>query len=138
MSSTQFTALLQLTGIFSQINKRVDRALSVHGMSYSEFLVLHHLAITPSQTTSRIELAEATNLTASGITRLLNPMQKNRLVEKEKNSRDARVSLVKLTSAGLENYQNALTTCGSFSENLFSNLTDNQLASLKQTLEKIA
>lgn len=107
-------------------------------MSYSEFLVLHNLAIIPGQTTSRIALAEAVNLTASGITRMLNPMEKNHLVEKEKNSRDARVSLVKLTSTGLQCYQNALATCEGFSASLFEKLTEKQLGSLNQTLEKLA
>ena len=138
MFPTSFEAMLQLSSIFSQINKRVDRSLSVHGMSYSEFLVLHNLAIIPGQITSRIALAEAVNLTASGITRMLNPMEKNHLVEKEKNSRDARVSLVKLTSTGLECYQNSLATCEVFSASLFEKLTEKQLGSLNQTLEKLA
>lgn len=138
MPSFTFETMLQLSTALSQINKRVDRSLSVHGMSYSEFLVLHNLAIVASQTTSRIALAEATNLTASGITRLLNPMEKNHLVEKEKNSRDARVSLVKLTKTGLEYYKNALATCESISADLFDNLTEKQLKTLGQTLERFA
>jgi DNA-binding MarR family transcriptional regulator len=39
-------------------------------------------------------------LSASGVTRLLNPMQKVGLISKEEVARDARVSLVTLTSTG--------------------------------------
>ncbi len=48
----------------------------------------------------RIDLAESVGLSASGVTRLLLPMQKIGLVQKEQNPRDARVSLVKLTETG--------------------------------------
>lgn len=126
-----------LTSANASTSKTIDRSLSVHGLSYTEFQVMHHLHNAPQQVMSRIALAEATHLTASGITRLLNPMEKNHWVSKEKNSRDARVSLVKLTSSGLSLYQDALTTCNSVSETLCQNLSARQLASLAELLSKI-
>ena len=47
-------------------------------------------------------------MSASGITRLLNPMEKIKLIEKEVNPRDARVSFVKLSDAGIELLNNAM------------------------------
>jgi len=35
--------LFKLSEAFNQINKKVDRALSTHGISLSEFRVLHQL-----------------------------------------------------------------------------------------------
>lgn len=48
----------------------------------------------------RIDLADSVGLSPSAVTRLLAPMEKPGLVEKEANPRDARVSLVKLSTAG--------------------------------------
>lgn len=98
MSATAI--LLSLTALQSQILRRIDQGLYVHGISYSEFLVLHHLASASNKCLRRIDLADLVGLSASGVTRLLNPMEKNRLVEKESNPRDARVSLVKLSKPG--------------------------------------
>jgi len=62
---------------------------------------MYHLNNAPNMTMRRIDLAERIGLSASGVTRLVNPMEKNRLVEKEINPRDARVSLVHLSKAGV-------------------------------------
>ena len=58
-------------------------------------------------TMRRIDLAERIGLSASGVTRLVNPMEKNHLVEKEINPRDARVSLVHLSKAKVSFEQSA-------------------------------
>lgn len=58
----------------------------------------------------RINLAESIGLTASGVTRLLNPMEKRKLVVKKANPRDARVSLVKLSSTGEKIFAEAMAS----------------------------
>lgn len=98
MSNKQL--MLSITALQSQILRQIDQSLYVHGISYSEFLVMHHLSQATNQSMRRIDLAEVVGLSASGVTRLLNPMEKNHLVEKESNPRDARVSLVKLSKTG--------------------------------------
>ncbi len=75
--------IITLATLQSHLLKKIDRNLSVHGISFSEFLVLHHLQCAPNMTMRRIDLAECIGLSASGITRLVNPMQKNHLVQKE-------------------------------------------------------
>ncbi|QUJ68965.1 MarR family transcriptional regulator [Photobacterium sp. GJ3] len=122
-----FTTLAQTQ---VRLTKNMDRKLSAHGISLSEFLVLHQLSDTPEQVMSRVALAEAIGLTASGVTRLLNPMEKNHLVEKEKNSRDARVSLVKLTETGQTIYQEALVSFNHSAEMVAQGLTSSQVNQL--------
>ncbi|MDZ7871614.1 MAG: MarR family transcriptional regulator [Rheinheimera sp.] len=51
------------------------------------------------QTRRRSDLVELVGLSPSGITRLLLPLEKIGRVEKERNPRDARVSLVILSEA---------------------------------------
>jgi len=92
--------LMQLVRTQARITKRLDQYLSAQGISLTEYQVLQTLASAPDHQMRRIDLAEAVNLSASGVTRLLNPMEKIGLVRKEASPRDARVSLVALTKAG--------------------------------------
>ena len=92
--------IISIAKLHSQLLKRVDQQLSVHGISFTEFLVMHHLYDAPNKTMRRIDLAECIGFSASGVTRLVNPMEKNHLVRKEINARDARVSLVRLSTIG--------------------------------------
>lgn len=63
-------------------------------------MVLYYLDNSFDKTMRRIDLAEKIWLTASGITRLLLPMEKIGLVKKQTNENDARVSLVSITDSG--------------------------------------
>lgn len=102
--------LTQLSLTAVRLNKKLDRSLAVHGISFNEFLIMHFLAQANLNTLSRIELAESLGITASGITRMLNPMEKNHIVEKQSLARDARVSLVKLTDTGSKLYKDAFVS----------------------------
>ncbi|MCT6698058.1 MarR family winged helix-turn-helix transcriptional regulator [Rheinheimera sp. 4Y26] len=123
--------------LWSDMVKQADVQLSVHGISFSEFCILHQLATAPQQRLSRIELAKAVGLSASGITRLLQPMEKIQLVEKEQNARDARISLVKLSDGGLQIYQDALQSLGFFASQFMSPLTTKQLETLTDLLTRL-
>lgn len=74
----------------------------------------------------RIELAESIGLSASGITRLLLPMEKTGLVTKEVNPRDARVSLVKLTKTGKQMFNDSEKSLNQSAETLTRPLNDKQ------------
>jgi len=85
----------------SIISKRLDASLgSVHGIGFTEYMILFHLNNSHNKSMRRIDLANNIGLTASGITRLVSPMEKIGVVMKEQNPRDARVSLVKMTPTG--------------------------------------
>ena len=105
--------IIALSDAQGRVQKRIDAALSVHGISFTELTVLYHLGLAPGQMMRRIELAGAVGLSASGVTRLLVPMEKIGLVKREQNQRDTRVSLVKLTAAGGRILKDAM---GSFAQ----------------------
>lgn len=99
----------KISSASNNLNRKLDRHLgAVHGIGITEFRVLSILATAPTLTLSRIELADALGLTASGVTRLLSPMVKIGLVEKQANARDARVSLVKLSKSGKVRYEESI------------------------------
>lgn len=122
--------IISLAMLQSRLVKRVDQHLSVHGISFSEFLVMHHLHGAPNMTMRRIDLAECIGISASGVTRLVNPMEKNHLVQKEVNVRDARVSLVQLSETGEELYNYAQVSLEQCAEYLLKSLGNKQTTKL--------
>jgi DNA-binding MarR family transcriptional regulator len=120
------------------ISKHLDASLgAIHGIGLTEYMVLLHLVSAPNKTLRRIDVAEAMARTASGITRMLMPMEKIGLIEKVASVRDARVSLVKITAAGEEIFANASTTLDSRSESLLKNLDDKKASTLLSLLDSI-
>jgi DNA-binding MarR family transcriptional regulator len=118
-----------------RISARVDHSLgAVHGIGYVEFMVLYQLARSPDARMRRVDLAYAIGRTASGVTRLLRPMEKIGLVSRDNSDRDARVSLVALTDAGLERLDDALTTMNELGQRYTKAVGDAQLDSLAASL----
>lgn len=121
MSNTlQTDLILDLSSLLAKIQKRMAGALSPHGISFTEYMVLRQLTAAPANKMRRIDLAENIGLSASGITRLLNPMEKIGLVMKEENARDARVSLVALTDAGKRIFNETDAAFGHAAQALFA------------------
>ena len=119
---------LNLVNKTSLIVKRLDSTLgSIHGIGFTEYMVLFHLNQSYNQTMRRIDLANSIGLTASGITRIVSPMEKIGVVMKEQNPRDARVSLVKMTPAGEDVFTNATLSIQQNSARLLSGVNADSL-----------
>jgi len=118
--SSEAELLIKLTSLQSKIQKKLGGSLSLHGISFTEYFVLRQLAGTPGKKMRRIDLAREVGLTPSGITRLLNPMEKIGLVTKEKAARDARVSFVAITNSGEKILKDASTTFNEAAKTLLS------------------
>jgi len=132
-----FEFILGLSSTYAKIAKMMDRCLSLHGISFSEYLVMYELSQSTNNAMRRIDLAEKTNMSASGITRLLNPMEKLNIVEKEQNARDARVSLVKLTNAGFELFTNATQSVQESAETSLGSLDKKSMEQFLAIIAKI-
>ncbi len=131
------TLLLEQSFISTLLSKKMDSLLSLHGLSFTEFVIMHKLNTTKGGSLSRINLAESVGLTASGVTRLLAPMEKNNIIEKTINPRDARQSLVTLTSTGEELTKYALVSAEEGCKSIFSLLSEEELNQLLALLNKI-
>lgn len=129
--------VMDLSVLQSKILKRVESQLSLHGLSFSEFMVMYRLNQAPQQTMRRIDLAEQIGLSASGITRMLIPMEKRKLVQRQVNSRDARVSLVQLSSSGKQLFDDALTTFEHSAAAIMQVLGKPQLEQMNALTEKL-
>ncbi len=129
--------VINILNLQSKIQNKVGRALSPHGVSLSEYLVLNQLYVATNQKMRRSDLAEQVGLSPSGVTRLLNPMEKIGLIEKEESPRDARVSLVALSEAGNRVTEEAKTSFEYSSITLFELLDKKQLKALSELLKAV-
>ncbi len=104
--SPRLRFLLDAAQFQSVVTRKFDAALG--GLSLSEFMILLALRHAQDERLRRIDLADAVGLTASGVTRLLAPMEKIGLVKRQTNAHDARVSLVSLAAGGKRKLEEAL------------------------------
>lgn len=133
MISADLLLLINMTKVQTLISRKFD-ALSVHGLGFSDFMILHILSNSSDHKIRRIDLAEKTGLTASGITRLLNPLEKIGLVSREANERDARVSYVVITDTGQSVFQEAKKTAESITKEILSSKKNKSLKNIGELL----
>lgn len=115
---------LHLAKVYTVASRRFDSSLN--GLGLTEFIVLLQLYEEKEGKMRRVDLAEKVGLTASGITRLLLPMEKIGLVFKEPNAMDARSSLVALAPGGRQKLEEALDRAEVFCEDIVdrANITE--------------
>ena len=97
---------------FLRAHAAVTRELSgrleaQHGLTLSDYDVLVQLYFAPDRRLRRVDLARTVILTASGITRLLDGLERAGWVTKARCDSDARVTYAVLTDAGLAKFEEA-------------------------------
>lgn len=109
-----------------------------HGLTISDYEVLLRLATAPDHRLRRVDLAEQILLTASGITRLLDGLERSGWVERGSCDSDRRVVYAVLTEAGLAKLRAARGTHVAQIESYFAARWDEeQLSDLATMLERI-
>lgn len=78
-----------------------------HGLTINDYEALLRLSRAPDYGMKRVELAESLVLTPSGVTRLLDGLERAGYVEKGSCDTDARISYAVLTEAGHERLEEA-------------------------------
>jgi DNA-binding MarR family transcriptional regulator len=118
-----------------QLSARLEAA---HGLTLSDFDVLVQLYFAPEHALRRVDIARAVLLTASGITRLLDGLERAGWVEKRACDTDARVSYAVLTEAGVEKFEAARRTHTADVEELFSSrFSDEERERLAELLGRL-
>jgi DNA-binding MarR family transcriptional regulator len=124
---------------FLRAHAAITRQLSArleaeHGLTLNDYEVLLQLYFAPEQAMRRVDIARAVLLTASGITRLLDGLERAGWVEKRACKSDARVSYAALTAAGAAKFEAAreghLADIQELFGSAFSEEEHDQLASL--------
>ena len=125
--STQVTVTpdLETWVRFLRAHAAITRELSgrleaAHGLTLSDYDVLVQLYFAPERALRRVDLARTVLLTASGITRLLDGLERSGWVEKKACSSDARVSYAVLTPTGEKKFEEAAAMHRADVEELFA------------------
>jgi len=120
--------------------KRLDSELEqAHGLPMTSYEVLHHLEEASGARMRMCELAEEAQLSRSGLTRLVDRMERDGLLERCSCDHDARGSYACLTSAGRERLQEARGThLAVIRDQFFSHFSEGELGVLADMWERIA
>ena len=118
-------------------NAILARRLSVHGLAFSDFMILFYLNEAPDNRLRRIDLADKLGLTASGITRMLLPLEKLGIIERNLDEADARARYASLTKAGKNLLKDALATVEMKLEDIIPENKKNELEKFTKLLEQI-
>jgi DNA-binding MarR family transcriptional regulator len=99
--SAELNAWVGLLRAHAAVTRQFNRELiEGHGLTINDFEVLMHLRRADGGRLRRVDLATQVLLTASGITRLLDGLERSGLVCKASCSADARVTYAEITDAG--------------------------------------
>jgi DNA-binding MarR family transcriptional regulator len=134
--SASLTFFIQLAKIQTIMSRRFDAHLG--GLGFSELLIMLNLDQAADGKMRRIDLAEKLGLTASGITRILLPMEKVGYIKREINEHDARSSFVLLAPGGKQKLDEGLERAEVFMEDLISPAKAERLKELSETLAELS
>ncbi|MGW3634514.1 MarR family winged helix-turn-helix transcriptional regulator [Streptomyces sp. NPDC005122] len=133
-------AFLRALGRAMALLPRITDAdmLKKHPISSTEYMVLVHLSEAPDNQMRMSELARLCGLSLSGMTRVVDRLEAQSLVLRERCPDDGRASFAVLTNSGWTQLKQAWpTNLASVRRHIFSRLEGCDLAAAVQVLERI-
>ena len=136
LAAQTFVRLLRAQmAVTRQLNAQLN---AEHGLTISDFEVLLRLAQAPDRRLRRVDLAQEVLLTASGITRLLDGLERAGYVERDSCASDRRVVYAVLTDEGLAKLREAASTHFGQVDALFGDrFADGELTELASLLGRL-
>jgi DNA-binding MarR family transcriptional regulator len=129
---------LSLAKAHAALVRRFDGRLgTLHGVSFSDFILLLQLSRAPGERLRRVDLAEKLGLTASAVTRALIPLERIGLVKRQHDLHDARVGYAVITKSGQRILQEAMSSAELVSEEALGAKHESQLNPLSELLVQI-
>jgi DNA-binding MarR family transcriptional regulator len=124
----------------SCLAKRLDATLEqAHRLPMTSYEALQHLADSSGGRMRMCDLAEQAQLSRSGLTRLVDRLEREELLERCSCEQDARGSFACLTDAGRERLEEArVTHLAVVREHFFSRFSEDELSVLADMCERIA
>ena len=139
LEGVEVQAFVHFVRAHACVVRGLDRELVAgHGLTINDYEVLLRLSRAPDGVMRRVDLAQQVLLTPSGITRLLDGLQRSGFVEKAACDSDARVVYAKLTVAGEEKLRRATEDHVESIRALFgARFTEDELQTLCDFLERL-
>lgn len=137
--SSAVRAFLALVRSHAAVTRRLSVELTNdHGLTINDYEVLLRLARAPERRMRRIDLAGEVLLTPSGITRLLDGLERAGLVGRGTCDTDRRVVYAVLTDAGVAKVREASTTHVAQIDDLFAaRLDEEELATIADLMSRL-
>jgi DNA-binding MarR family transcriptional regulator len=138
-TATAIEAFVRLIRANAAVTRRLSAQLSAdHGLSINAYEALLHLARAPERRMRRVDLANSLLLTAGGVTRLLDGLEREGFVGREECPTDRRVTYAVLTKTGRTKLREATKShTGQIRELMAGVYDDDELAQLIALLDRL-
>jgi DNA-binding MarR family transcriptional regulator len=130
-----FIARLLLPKAVAQIYEAQDRALAPIGLTAKQGLIL--LSCDLEEAGTAAELASLYGLEASSITRLVDRLEKKRLIERTRSRSDRRKSILSLTPKGKAALQRAVKIAGPLAIATWKGVSEEERKTLAAIVAKV-
>jgi MarR family 2-MHQ and catechol resistance regulon transcriptional repressor len=138
LDDPRFTAFGLFAEAYTGLTARFAAQLEENRLSAVEFEVLLRLARSPGRRLRMTDLAGQTSLSTSGVTRVVDRMDRDGLVRREACASDRRSSYAVITEDGVARLEEVLPGHLALLQEWFiGQLTPEQLTSLLESLRKI-
>jgi len=138
LDDPRFTAIGLFQEAFTGLNSRFAAQFEEHRLSAVEFEVLMRLARSPGDRLRMTDLAGQTSLSTSGVTRVVDRMDRDGMVRREACPSDRRSSYAVITDAGRQRLDEVLPGHLALVQQWFiGQLTPDQLTGLLESLRTI-
>jgi DNA-binding MarR family transcriptional regulator len=138
LADPRITAVGLLIETTGGLSTKLAAQLAEHGLAPAEFEVLLRIARTPGQAMRMSDLAAQTLLTTSGITRVVDRLERDGLVERRACPTDRRGAFAAITDVGIARLDQVLPEHLEMIDKWFTGRVGaGQLESLLQTLRVI-
>lgn len=132
----------QVWGRITRINdiflSRLNRLLSQHGLTFSEFQTLGALILSgPPYEAKPNAISRHNLLTSGGMTNVLTRMEKKGLVARRKDTNDGRGVIVSVTDEGLNAFDAVIVKENQIEHRLLDGIDGNERAVVAKVLKKI-
>jgi DNA-binding MarR family transcriptional regulator len=138
-TSVAIDAFVRLVRAQAAVTGQLSAQLGAdHGLSINAYEALLHLARAPDSRLRRVDLANGLLLTAGGVTRLLDGLERDGFVAREECASDRRVTYAVLTEAGRAKLREASKShTRQIRELLGGSYDDDELAQLIALLDRL-
>jgi len=139
LSTLEFSAWAGLLRTHATLVRELDRELDTgHALPLTQYEVLLHLELAPNRRLRMTELARSVLLSQSGVTRLVDRLEAQGLVERAPCAEDRRVLWAQMTDAGHRRYTEARpTVIAGIRARFLDRFHDDELRTLAEAWERV-
>jgi DNA-binding MarR family transcriptional regulator len=139
VSAQALSFFLDLNRAHAMVSRRFDQVLGgLHGIGLNDLHLLTTLDRAPARRMRRVDLARELGVTPSGVTWMLRPLTKRRLVTSEASDEDARVAFAVLTDGGRRLVADALPSGRELARELLEGGSKQELAHANEIMARLS